>query len=512
MKSAKAKLPTRIAPPPSQSASSPSHVFFVRDGGPKTPPSSTGTAASTPGTTTSVSVAPTHDSNGNGGVRHFHLARGSDEPAYDGQAYAEEAFNRASLAEESAAARANQAVAKYSFTQRCSVDPKYSRIFARCGLAAIVFVPLALMPVHGFMKASGLDDTLLAAYSLLFCAGVLASLLASPSREERLQPAPPIAPRVRLLYAAAWLAVPVLTRSVDWAAYLTIPTGIVGLLVVRHPCGSCWCADTYVLAMLLAPCAAITLAYTLDLADSRVVSNITVASWPMHAAHADAFAFTDGYVATEWRGRLSEWSRETGTESLSLRSAYGIAPVLPSKACLANASEFPGELTSSCPVAMIVMYSPHWESRGDGYRDINDLDIAAHFSEGGVNRGSRMDLQCAVAGWRRHRDWRGLCVYADPLYRGPNGTPLRAIEECRNLLMRHALRPLSMCDAPFFIMAHDEAARFGHIAFTAALTCSLVAGGVAVGMLRQDVTWWLRRHAARVLGTMKRGLVAIDMI
>ena len=84
--------------------------------------------------------------------------------------------------------------------QPCAVDPMYQRAVARAGLAAIVLLPLARMPFNGFMLANGLDDVLLAAYSLLGAAWVLCPLVASAPAASN-GPAPAISPWVRAMYA-----------------------------------------------------------------------------------------------------------------------------------------------------------------------------------------------------------------------------------------------------------------------------------------------------------------------
>ena len=45
-----------------------------------------------------------------------------------------------------------------------------------------------------------------------------------------------------------------------------------------------------------------------------------------------------------------------------------------------------------------------------------------------------------------------LCVYADPIYRAPRGTPMAAVEECRLLFAAHGLSPLSLCDTQFYLI------------------------------------------------------------
>ena len=93
-----------------------------------------------------------------------------------------------------------------------------------------------------------------------------------------------------------------------------------------------------------------------------------------------------------------------------------------------------------------------------GYNDIDDSVV-------GAQENSHFGL-CSVSGHIGRRAFdsfgssavsgRGLCVYADPLYRAPRGTPPQAIEECRVLLSRHNLSPLSICNTQYFVLDHDD--------------------------------------------------------
>ena len=418
-------------------------------------------------------------SSSDGGRREERIAR------FDGRQNVEvevrEAYDRVTAHEERRASQSTTNIAA-TFDERFRLKPIYQRSFARAGLAIIVFLPLLLMPVHGFMRANGIDDVTLAAYILLLVAFVLCILLAPPDAASL--PKQVIDPVVRLVYACSFFVAPVLTRSVDWAAYTTIPLGVLGLLVVRNPRAMIWLADVYVLALIVAPSASITLAYTLDLQDTIVASNLSVTEWQARGGGADAFAFTDGYVATMWKGRRTEWSRETGGSAKSMTSEYGVAPVLASRACVVNASEFEDEKTSRCPVVMMVMYSQTWE-------DADDDEFDTH---GAVNR--QRHHSCTVQGHVRappsqamggrgtteQANGAGLCVYADPLYRGHAGTPIRAVEECRMLIARHGLYPLDICETQYFLVDHDEDHRRRNIVHQSIISCLLVVAGVGVGL------------------------------
>ena len=418
------------------------------------------------------------------------------------EAVARDAYDRVNGREQALAAGSSKVVAD-SIARTCTLDVVYQRSFARLGLALIVFMPLVMMPLHGFMLANGLDDLMLAAYTLLAIAALLCSLLA-PDDVTQL-PKQVISVGVRAAYSALWLVTPVLSRNLDWSGYVTIPLGVLGLLVVRNP-ASCWFADVYVLAMILAPCASIALAYTIDLHDTTVLGNLSVADWRAH--RADAFAFNDGYVVTEWRGRMAQWSHVEGGLSMSMRSEYGVAPVVPHRGCITNSSEFRGTMTSSCDVAMMVMYSSHWEDRSDGYNDIDDSVV-------GAQENSHFGL-CSVSGHIGRRAFdsfgssavsgRGLCVYADPLYRAPRGTPPQAIEECRVLLSRHNLSPLSICNTQYFVLDHDEDHRRWSIFTLAVGSCGLVVSGVVAGLARPELSGRLRRYFSRGCQDARRGV------
>ena len=189
---------------------------------------------------------------------------------------------------------------------------------------------------------------------------------------------------------------------------------------------------------------------------------------------------------------------------------------MPSPACIRNSTEFPGEYVSACDVSMVVMYSPNWESPSDGYNDIDDGALGASVNtrhgscsiSGHVGRkaeASGLDhVGLAVGG--------GLCVYADPLYRAPRGTPVRAIEECRMLMRRHALQPLSICDTQFFLVDHDEDTRRHEIVRLAVLSCTVVLVGVVVGLWCTRLTLLLRRMCFTCTDELKRNVHDIEMI
>ena len=320
---------------------------------------------------------------------------------------------------------------------------------------------------------------------------------------------PPPSMPLRVAYLLSWLLVPLLTRNLDWSAYATLPLGVVGMLVVTK-LRTCWCADYYALGMIVAPTFAIALAYSLDLSDSPVVAGLSVTEWQSHhAVHhrsVDAYFFRDGFVVGEWAARRAGWSHETGGTTKYLRSEYGVAPVVANRSCinglddeddededgdadgkgrgssssgagaahhgeadggyagdyrdLGTAEEFhktagdtsepivitpvveldkaaPIARLSKCDVSLVVMYSSRWAPTVDAALDY-DGDPDDPSSAHGCRRGEDVSGQ--------------LCVYADPIYRAPRGTPMAAVEECRLLLSAHGLRPLSICDTQFYLI------------------------------------------------------------
>ena len=397
--------------------------------------------------------------------------------------------------------------------------------FARAGLAAIVLIPLILTPIHGFMLASGLDTLMLAAYTLLAAAAVLASFLTPEHLATQYQPGPAPAPHLRAAYALAWFVAPLLTRSIDWSAYATIPIGVLGLLVVRN-LRSCWCCDVYTLAMLFGPFAAVTLGYTLDLVDSHVVSGLSVSEWSSRPA--DAYYFSDGVVVGEWATRSAQWSHETGTYTRSFKSEYGVAPIVANRSCIVGRGAAAGAATgeragsggafvppasgamerSTCEVRLIAMYSTRWLEPFAS--EVPDAAEAAELAErareehrpSGTRGGSPGVTSRVVTsnGCARHPHKAAsgaLCVYTDPLYRKRRGTPPGAIEECRTLLQLHSLGPPSVCDSQFFILgdyADNPRQRFIY-GLTFASTAA-VAAVAAYGIVGKRAGWLRARVGA----------------
>ena len=165
---------------------------------------------------------------------------------------------------------------------------------------------------------------------------------------------------------------------------------------------------------------------------------------------------------------------------------------------------------------MVVMYSPKWESLDDGYNDIDDgaLGASVNTRHGSCSISGHVGRKAKVAGLDHEgiAIGGGLCVYADPLYRAPRGTPVRAIEECRMLMRRHALQPLSICDTQFFLVDHDEDTRRHQIVQMAILSCTVVVAGVIVGLWFTQVTMRLRRLCFMCTDELKRNADQIDMI
>ena len=90
-----------------------------------------------------------------------------------------------------------------------------------------------------------------------------------------------------------------------------------------------------------------------------------------------------------------------------------------------------------------------------------------------------------------------MCVYADPLYRAPRGTPVAALEECRLLLAAHGLSPLSICDTQFFLIGdYADNPRQRYVLHLAMGTGIFVVALAAVGIVRQDWSTALRRQGA----------------
>lgn len=412
---------------------------------------------------------------------------------------------------------------------------------ARSALVAIVLVPLVLTPFGGFMLASGLDALLLAAYTLLALAGILCSILETAARRMHEAPrqgpvnafdgryrGPPPATPLRIAYVLAWVVVPLLTRNLDWSAYSTLPTGVVGMLVISR-LRSCWCADYYAMGMLCAPTFAIALGYSLDLANSPVVSGLSVTDWRAHhqanKGSVDAYIFRDGFVVGEWAARRAGWTHETGGGEVKeyMRSEYGVAPVVANRSCVVgldnvkagdeedtaaqsrpqftdvSGSELrvvtavkhldeaaPALQLSRCEVSLIVMFSKRWApSSGAPTSDVaveRDLPLADPSRYHGCNHGG-------IRG--------ALCVYADPLYRAPRGTPTAALEECRLLLAAHGLGPISICDEQFYLIGdYSNNPRQRYVLHLAIGTGLLVVALATVGIARPDWATLLRKHGA----------------
>jgi hypothetical protein len=152
---------------------------------------------------------------------------------------------------------------------------------------------------------------MLGAYMLLLAAAAMCIVLGTTtSARMHHGPGPELSSTVRALYTIAWLVPPLMTRDLDWSAYATIPLGVCGLLGVRN-LATCWCCDPFALVLLLAPFASISLAYTVDLADSKLATGLLVERWQQ--TQADAYYFDNGFVIGEWAERTAIYSQETGT-------------------------------------------------------------------------------------------------------------------------------------------------------------------------------------------------------
>ena len=132
---------------------------------------------------------------------------------------------------------------------------------------------------------------------------------------------------------------------------------------------------------------------------------------------------------------------------------------------------------------------------------------------------NRLHASCSIDGYvgRHATQWvqasgGGLCVYADPLYRAPRGTPPRAVEECRRVFMRHALSPMSICDTQFFLVEAEEAERRGGILRSAVLSCGIVVGGVVAGLTSSTLSSRLRSTCLGSALSLRRTIHQIDMI
>ncbi len=163
-------------------------------------------------------------------------------------------------------------------------------------------------------------------------------------------------------------------------------------------------------------------------------------------------------------------------------------------------------LLTRLDVARVV--TPGREADGVGLEALEAVDKRARCSVlGRVDEASEASVRRA---WRV--DGRGLCVYADPIYRAPRGTPDKAVEECRRLMAQYALRPLSICEQQFFLVDHDENHRREHIAGLALGTCGLVAAGVVAALMRPALSQPLRAYAARSLFAASRTFRAFDLL
>lgn len=379
---------------------------------------------------------------------------------------------------------------------------------ARIGLALIVLLPLSRLSGHGFTGGHGVDTLLLELYILLLLALVLCMCLSAPPNEtDEGRPPRKIQRNIRIGYAVAWVLVPILTRDLDWSAFATLPIGIIGFLCVQNMY-RCWCMDTYVLAIMLGPCVSVSLGYSLELSSRQsLVQNISVGEWqPYYPARGNAFMFLDGYVVSEWRERLAEWSHSTGRSSKALRSEYGVMPVLRSSSCLtgnhtarhiatgssssssSGASVSDSRYYSSCEVEMIVMYlarkprvRPEHVRSDDAVLGSTDSGYQGGDQGGGTDEGS------------------SLRVYSDPLYRAPRGIPHEAVEECHYMMTRHQLGPQDICDTNYFLIDSREQTRRHTIHAMAGLSLLAFLAGVGFGVSRGDT-----RVAERSPGLARR--------
>ena len=141
--------------------------------------------------------------------------------------------------------------------------------------------------------------------------------------------------------------------------------------------------------------------------------------------------------------------------------ALALAHVL-ACACAASGNLASRQEYVRCEVSMIVMYSPRWSSSLPTRRDTAHDGCPSEFGD------RRPD-----AGWDA-----GLCVYVDPLFRAPRGTPKSAKEECELAMREHSLRPASICETQFFIVGDfdDNPRQRTHWLFAAVMvtiTCAL---------------------------------------
>ena len=106
----------------------------------------------------------------------------------------------------------------------------------------------------------------------------------------------------------------------------------------------------------------------------------------------------------------------------------------------------------------------------------------------------------------------GLRVFADPIYRAPWGTPPAAIEECRILLARHGLEPISICETQFFLVSNAEGPRRRKIFTLAAASCSIVGVGVVGGLWRRELSERLRSRLHGSMDAFRRSVVTVEMV
>lgn len=458
---------------------------------------------------------------------------------------------------------------------------------ARAGLFFTVFAPLALLPTHGFMNASSLETLLLASYALLLVAGICCSVLESEARRLKLlssrEPArdsidgtlgasmprqpvragtavdiedstpfrreaqtddfqpgdfdgryrgPPPPRSLRIAYMLGWLAVPLLSRNLDWSAYCTLPLGVAGMLAVNK-LRSCWCSDYYALGMLCAPAFSIALGYYLDLANSPVATGLSVVDW--RAQHvsghsADAYIFRDGYVVGQWVARRAGWTHNLGNGEAEeyLHSKFGIAPVVANRSCIFGLSDdmdvdepedkvepkqehftdvsgtemqiltavkqldkaAPERRRSNCEVSLIVLFSEEW---GPGNIDtIRGLAGTGRGGEGNTRKDMSHYHGCLNGGVSG-----ALCVYTDPMYRAPRGIPDEASKECRRLLEAHGLEPLSICDTQYYLIGDfTNSPRQRHVLSIAVLSGMLAFGLASIGVASYQLSAQLRRKGA----------------
>ena len=155
--------------------------------------------------------------------------------------------------------------------------PALTPFAANALLAAVVTIPLLLMPFFGFAMAGQLSSLVLASYSLLLVCGLICALsLPDGACPPERHPAPPLQLAV---YAMVWFVPPFVMRDLEWSAYATLPLGALGLRWYWSPSRGVVVPLLYLIGMLLAPGTIISTAYVTDLWDSQVSKGLSITQW-----------------------------------------------------------------------------------------------------------------------------------------------------------------------------------------------------------------------------------------